>query len=139
MDSERHEHMESTCAWVRLRAADVLGDVESQAQVVKTSVKLLENKKAPVRAYAVAVLGGLGPSNGATEAVLPALIKTKTDVRRVLDHFQAVKADDVNLPTSEVSKILAKALKPSNRDSDHRKALRDVLFRWIWNDHESVG
>ena len=35
--------------------------------------------------------------------------------------------------SEKINQLLVKGLKPNGRDSDERRALRQILFRWTWD------
>ncbi len=35
--------------------------------------------------------------------------------------------------SDKINQLLVKGLKPNGRDSEERRALREILFRWTWD------
>jgi hypothetical protein len=77
------------------------------------------------------VLGGWGKDEVAVRAVLPKLIRKEAAV--VVDFFVKVARGGPTKRSAKVNELLAKALKPNPRDSEARRALRQIAFQWTWN------
>jgi len=121
---------------VRIHAAEVLGEWGHQGQAVPMVVKWLGDGLRFVRFHAAEVLGKWLPEvGGVGRTVFQGLMRRRCDAALEFFHQAATRGPGEPPPsrTDEVNRLLLAAITPRPDDSGHKRALRDVVFRWVWN------
>lgn len=119
--------LESEDADLLYSAASTLCKWGHEAVVSPVLARLLESEDAYIRKRSVEALGSWGRSGEVSrKEVLGALLEDFEAVADYFDHNEPGK------PNPEVSRLLARALKRRQGDSEPIELRRQIIFQWIW-------